>query len=190
MFDKRVMDVIARVNALREQVNDHWQVPADEARLLAVIALARGAGRILEIGTSYGFSTLHFAAVAQQLGGHVHSIDIDPRKTKFATQHLDEAGLADVATLHTGDAVKVLSDGATAGCGPFELCFIDAVKEQSFDYLKVALPLLGERAVIMTDNTVTHREQLQGFVDHLRDLSHGRSSEIPVGNGFELTIVN
>ena len=81
MFTESVQAVIDRVDRLRTEVDDHWQIPRDEALVLAQLV---GIGRcvsICEIGTSYGFSTLHLAAAAQRNGGHVHTIDMDRRRS-------------------------------------------------------------------------------------------------------------
>jgi hypothetical protein len=42
--------------------------------------------------------------------------------------------------------------------------------------------------MLVTDNTSTHRDELAAFVGHLRAKSGGKSCEVPVGNGFELTL--
>ena len=70
---------------------------------------------ICEIGTSYGFSTLHLAAAASEHGGRVHSIDADPKKVRAAGENLREAGLAEIVTLHEGDARTVLTSPETPG---------------------------------------------------------------------------
>src|SRR5262245_3890524 len=88
---------------------------------------------ICEIGTSYGFSTLHLAAATAGHGGHVHSIDRDPRKILAAAANLREAGLADVVSLHEGDAAHVLS--GLRPRSPFDFVFIDATKAQCDAYL-------------------------------------------------------
>ena len=93
MFNDRINAVIDRVDALRDQVDDHWQIPRDEARLLAALVLGTRSASLCEIGTSYGFSTLHLAAAAAQNGGHVHTIDINEKKHDAARRHLTEAGL-------------------------------------------------------------------------------------------------
>ena len=64
---------------------------------------------ICEIGTSYGFSTLHLAGRGKQHGGRVNSIDADPKKVRAAGESLREAGLAETVTLHEGDARTVLT---------------------------------------------------------------------------------
>ena len=106
MFSERVQGVIDRVDRLRDQVDDHWQIPRDEAMLLAQLVRIGRCISICEIGTSYGFSTLHLAAAASEHGGRVHSIDADPKKVKAASESLTAAGLADVVTLHQGDAPR------------------------------------------------------------------------------------
>ena len=186
MFEQHAEAVIAKVDALREQVNDHWQIPADEAGVLAQLARVGRCASLCEIGTSYGFSTLHLAAATQSFGGTVHTIDAEPRKTEAARQHLTEAGLHGHVTLHTGPAQAVL--GELKPERPFDFVFIDAVKSQCFEYLEAVWPHLAERTVLTTDNTVTHWEELEAFVGHLRSLPGFTSCNVPVGNGFELTV--
>ncbi|MCG8400356.1 MAG: class I SAM-dependent methyltransferase [Firmicutes bacterium] len=188
MFDEKVAAVMQHVDQLRDQVDDHWQIPRDEALLLAQIVRLRGCRSLCEIGTSYGFSTLHLSAAACEIGGHVHTIDIDPRKTEAACAHLQEAGLIDYVTLHTGDAREVVEN--LQPDEPFDFAFIDAIKAQCFDYLKVLMPKLANRAVVITDNTTTHADELAPFVDHLRGLKGAVSCGIPVGNGIELTLLD
>jgi len=169
------------------RVDDAWQIPADEARLLHVLALAAGATRILEIGVSYGFSTLHWGDAARRLGGRVDAVEADERKVRLAGAALDETGLADHVTLHLGRAQDVVPD--LASDRPFDLLFIDAVKEECFAYLETAWPRLADRCVIITDNTTTHPEPLAEFLEHLR--AHPEiiaSTPIPVGNGIEVSV--
>ena len=66
MFDAKVQAVIDQVDRLRDQVDDHWQIPAEEALLLAQLVRLHRAVSLVEIGVSYGFSTLHLAAAASE----------------------------------------------------------------------------------------------------------------------------
>ena len=141
MFPQPIAAVIDRVDRLREEVDDHWQIPRDEAVILAQLVRIGRCLSICEIGTSYGFSTLHLAAAAAGHGGHVHSIDRDPRKIQAAGANLHEAGLADVVSLHMGDAVEVLR--ALQPKAPFDFVFIDATKAQCDAYLDAVLDKLA-----------------------------------------------
>ena len=186
MFNPTIQAVIDEVDALRHKVDDTWQIPGDEALVLAQLARAARCTSFCEIGVSYGFSTLHLAAVAAEHAGHVHAIDIDPRKIAAATDHLTRAGLIDHVTLHEGDAREILRSLTPAA--PFDFAFLDADKPQTQAYLEAVWPSLAPHAVIATDNVTSHPEQLAGFVEHLRSLDELTSCTVAVGNGFELSV--
>jgi predicted O-methyltransferase YrrM len=175
-----------RVDALRHQVDDHWQIPREEALLLAQLVRIGRFRSLCEIGTSYGFSALHLAAAAAECGGRLHSIDVNPKKSAAARQHLQEGGLADHVTLHTGDAREILKTLKPDDL--FDFAFIDAAKDESIAYFEVLCPLLAPRAVLVTDNATTHAQALASFVARLRSLEAMRSCTVAVGNGFELSV--
>ncbi len=187
MFEPHIQSVIDRVNAIRDSVDDHWQIPRNEALLLSQIARIGQCRSFCEIGTSYGFSTLHFAAIAREFGGHVHTFDISQRKVNAASQNLTDAGLIDVVTLHLGDARELVATIMPET--PYDFVFVDAVKDQSLEYLQAVLPKTAPRSIIATDNTLSHASELAGFVEHLRQLPGAVSCDVPVGNGFELTLL-
>jgi len=186
MFSSKIERVIDAVDRLREQVDDHYQIPRDEAAILAQIVRMGRCVSICEIGTSYGFSTLHLATATREHGGHVHSLDMNPKKFAAATRHLTEAGLTDVVSLYQGDARELLR--SLSPPTPFDFAFIDADKSQSFEYLDLLLPKLAPSYIIVTDNTTTHAQELASFVTRLRELPGVTSCQVPIGNGFELTV--
>jgi len=187
MFSPRIQQVMEKVDALRNQVDDHWQIPRDEALVIAQLVRLGRCTSICEIGVSYGYSTLHLAAATRPMGGHVDAIDISPKKIKAATDHLTQAGLIDAVALHLGDARVVLASFKPAR--PFDCVFMDAEKAQSLQYFDAIEPLLAERAVILTDNTLTHPAELESFRNHLHRLRRAQSVQVAVGNGFELTLL-
>ncbi len=186
MFSAKIQRVIDEVDQLREKVDDHYQIPRDEAALLAQLVRIGRCISICEIGTSYGFSTIHLAAATREHGGHVHSLDRNPKKFAAATRHLTDAGLTDAVSLYQGDARELLK--SLSPPTPFDFAFIDADKSQSFEYLELLLPKLASSCMIVTDNTTTHAEELASFVVRLREIPGVTSCHVPVGNGFELTV--
>ena len=186
MFPDPIQSVIDRVDLLRTTVDDHWQIPREEAILLAQLVSIGRFVSICEIGTSYGFSTLHLAAAAQRHAGHVHTIDHSPKKVAAAFQNLRDAGLDDTVTIHQGDAQAILA--SIQPRSPLDFVFIDATKEESDAYLDAVWPKLAPRCVLVTDNTWTHAQELASFVQRLRSLPGFTSCGVPVGNGFELTV--
>ena len=184
-IDAKILQLIDELEGLRNSRDDHWQVPRVEGDLLFQIVLATNARKIVELGTSYGFSGLFFAAALNQTGGVLHTIDIDPRKVEMSRETFRRAGLQEIVVNHLGDAMQV----ATTIPGPIDLAFIDAFdKKLSSRYLDLLWPALRPGGSILTDNIVTHRAEFSEFLQYVRNRPDAASTEIPVGNGIEWTV--
>jgi predicted O-methyltransferase YrrM len=116
-------------------------------RFLRVLALAIGAKRVLEIGTAIGYSAL-WAGGALPRGGELVGIEPDRARAQRARMNWREAKIAAKLTVHEAPALDVLPKLR----GPFDLIFIDALKEEYESYLDGALPLLRDRGVVAVDN--------------------------------------
>ncbi len=64
----------------------------DTAQIVSMLARGSRAKRVLEIGTSNGYSTIWLAASVVPAGGRVISIDRSPEKHKMARENLAKAG--------------------------------------------------------------------------------------------------
>src|SRR3981081_2588137 len=103
---------------------DHIPIVVPETgALLHVLALARGARRVVEVGTAIGVSTLYLAR-ALSPGGSVISFEIDERRHAAARDYLERAGVLDRVELRLQDA----RTGLAGLEGPFDMAFIDGVK--------------------------------------------------------------
>ena len=104
-------------------------VEPETAELLGILIRATRAERILELGTSNGYSTLWLADGAEATGGAVLSVDLDGDRTNMAAENLDRAGL--LAVLRTADAADVL---ATAKDESWDLIFLDSERPAYVSY--------------------------------------------------------
>jgi len=187
MLDKQAAEVAQHLESQAKIVDDAWQIPAVEAVALHQIAVAAGCRSFLEIGVSYGYSTLHLAHAARINGGHVHAVEYSDKKFKAATENLAKADLIDQVTIHFGRAQEMIPQ--ITPDEPFDFFFIDAKKAECFEYLEAAWPKLADRCVIITDNTITHADELAEFSQHMRDHPEIISSaSVELGNGFELSV--
>src|SRR5690349_9291187 len=118
-MNPKIREVVEELNALRTRP-DAWQIPRVEGDLLYHIALVSRAKIIVEVGTSYGFSGLHWAAALQRTGGHLHTIDKDPKKFNSSRETFTRAGVVDVISNHLGDARELLKKID----GPIDIAFI------------------------------------------------------------------
>ena len=135
-------------------------VVAETGALLYVLALARQARRIVEVGTAIGVSTLYLAR-ALPTDGSIVSFEIDEVRHAAARGYLERAGVLDRADLRLEDARA----GLAALDEPFDMAFIDGVKTQYGDYLELLVPLLGERALLAVDNVLMSGTVAEGRSD-------------------------
>jgi predicted O-methyltransferase YrrM len=184
-IDAKVLELIDELDGLRKTRDDHWQIPREEGQLLFQLAVAVGARQILELGTSYGFSGLFWAAAVQRTGGTLHTVDNDPRKYESSKETFRRAGLSRTVVNHLGDA----AEWAARIEGPFDIAFIDASdKALAQKYFDILWPKVRVGGSVFTDNATTHREQLADYVKYVRNRADASSTEIPVGNGVEWTL--
>jgi predicted O-methyltransferase YrrM len=70
-----------------------WNVGPEGGALLAWLVGLLGARRVLEIGTSNGYSTIWLARALSQTGGELVTLEVEPVKVEMARANLKLAGL-------------------------------------------------------------------------------------------------
>lgn len=80
--------------------------PYDNGPLLAALAAAANARRILELGTALGYTALSFASGARD--ATVDSVERDPEHVQLARDNIAAAGMDNRITVHEGDFATVL----------------------------------------------------------------------------------
>lgn len=118
-------------------------------RLCATLATAIGARTVFEMGSGFGYSTLHFARAVGPSGRVVHT-EGDPELSGAAKEWLAKAGMDKRVEFRLGDARDLLR----ADAGPYHVVFIDADKHQYPDCLAIARQKVRVGGLIVTDNTL------------------------------------
>lgn len=154
-------------------------------RFLHDLAVGAQVRQVLEIGTSYGYSTLWLAAAARATGGRVISIDISAAKQAHARAALERAGLAAQAQFIAGDAQQVIGTLA----GPFDLVLIDLWKDLYVPCFDAVRPKLGRDAFVVADNMIEPpytRPEAERYRAHLRRAT-SETILLPIGSGIEVS---
>ena len=99
----------------------------ETAELLGVLIRATSARRVLEIGTSNGYSTLWLADAVEATGGRVQTLDLDPRRTEQACANLERAELGGLVELRTAGAAQALTE---YGDDAWDFIFLDAERPE------------------------------------------------------------
>jgi caffeoyl-CoA O-methyltransferase len=128
-------------------------VAPNQGKLLHVLALMKGARKILEIGTLAGYSTIWLAR-ALPTDGKLITLEANSKHAAVARDNIAHAGLADKVEVRLGAALDTLPQLATEGQAPFDLVFIDADKVNTTEYFEWALKLTRRGSLIITDNVV------------------------------------
>jgi predicted O-methyltransferase YrrM len=133
--------------ALDEMTKGKWylNVTTREGRVLRQLTEAVGAKRVVEIGTSSGYSTIWLALGVRGAGGKVFTHEIDPEKVKLASENFKKAGVDDLITIIEGDAHQTIKQHDE----PIDVVFLDAEKKGYVDYLKQLLPLVRPGGLIL-----------------------------------------
>ena len=134
-------------------------VTPEVGAFLNLLVKILGARRILEVGTSGGYSTVWLATAARETGGHVTTLELDRAKIARARRNVLDAGLDALVTIVEGDAHETL---ATLE-GALDLAFLDAEKEDYLGFLEPLVRLLRPGGLLVADNLLSHAEDLAGF---------------------------
>ena len=158
----------------------------DTARFLYILLRSSRRTRILEIGTSNGYSTIWLAWAASATGGHVISIDRDAHKQVLAEANLLRAELREVVDLVCGDATQVVADLP----GPFDCVFFDADRYSAPAQLNLLLPKLTPGALLLADNALSHPGEIAAYLQALESLPDIDRVVLPIGKGLSLAYLS
>ena len=133
-----------------EHYGSQHHVPSADrevARFIEITGRAIKAKRALEIGMAIGYTTTHLARAVGD-NGLVVTIDPSEEMIKAAEGYLTRAGVRERVRIERGKALDVIPHLRET----FDLIFIDALKEEYTDYLKLSLPRLRQGGVMIVDN--------------------------------------
>jgi predicted O-methyltransferase YrrM len=157
-----------------------------KAEFCHMLCRALRATRVVEVGTSFGVSTLYLAdAVRANGGGVVIGTEYEPAKAAQARANFEAAGVADLIDLREGDLRETLKMIE----GPVDLVLMDIWTEMARPALELIAPHLRPGAVVVADNTDQFREAYRHFFEFVADPKNGlKTMTLPFDNGLELVV--
>jgi caffeoyl-CoA O-methyltransferase len=123
------------------------------------------AKRGLEIGTATGYGAVVMGLGFERNGGHLTTIDIDPKMVQTARGNVEQMQLQKTVTVVEGDALKVIPELT----GQFDFVFIDALKRDYLKYLRAIEPKLKPGAVVVADNVIQSAADMKDFLQAIAD---------------------
>jgi predicted O-methyltransferase YrrM len=191
-YEARLEKELAIVRTLTmkeiEARKNDWLIPIgrQSAQLLSNLIKGQGARTIVELGASYGYSTIWFAEAARATGGRVISFELYTSKVEYIRPRLDQAGLAPFVEFRIGDAREHL----LSLDGPVDFVLIDLWKDLYIPCFDLVFPRLGAGAFVAADNILeppAYRDMGELYRQHVRASGRFDSVLLPVGSGIELS---
>ncbi|MBL0388536.1 class I SAM-dependent methyltransferase [Tumebacillus sp. ITR2] len=188
MRDERILQTLKELEDLENQPDLEeglWRISFETGMLFNVLLRHSGATRILEIGTSSGYSTLFLAEAARANGGKVTTCEMSEFKIKLARDVFAKAGLAEHIELMEGNALEKIEELE----GPWDFVFLDGMKDEYAFYLASLWPKVRPGGLVVADNMLSHKgymgiEAYKFTVDLLDDAT---SVTVPIGSGDHFT---
>jgi predicted O-methyltransferase YrrM len=158
----------------------------DKAAFCHLVCRALRARRVVEVGTSFGVSTLYLAdAVRANGGGLVIGTEHEPAKAAAARANFAAAGLTEFIDLREGDlreTLKVIE-------GPVDFVLMDIWTEMARPAIELIAPHLRPGAVVLADNTTQVRHAYAAFFEFVADPKNGlRTMTLPFDGGLEFCV--
>jgi predicted O-methyltransferase YrrM len=161
----------------------------DKAEFCYQLCRATDARRVVEIGTSFGVSTLYLAAAVRDnvraAGGNgvVIGTECEPEKASAARMHFEQAGLSRFIDLREGDLRETLVQID----GPVEFVLVDIWIAMARPALEMVSPHLKSGAIVVCDNTEQYRNEYANYFAFLK--ANGfRTMTLPFDGGLELSV--
>ena len=160
-------------------------ITRDTGEFLSVLVKAMDAKRVLEIGTSNGYSTLWLAKAARDVGGAVTTVELSELKIGLAKANFARSGLERFITLVHDNAGTVLKRTPDAGV---DLLFLDSERPEYPGWWPDLRRVLRPGGLLVVDNATSHAEQLAPLVALVTADPTFSTSLVPVGNGEFLAV--
>ncbi|MEY4936965.1 MAG: hypothetical protein RIS64_3324 [Bacteroidota bacterium] len=161
-------------------------VGVETAIFLNTLVKSAQSKTILEIGTSYGYSTIWLAEAARANGGKVITLENNPEKAKYAQQQIHEAGLSDFVEFRIGDALESIDNHPET----YDFILLDIWKELYVPCFERFFPKLNKGAWVIGDNMIFpphSRPEAAVYRQCIRETNAFDTVLMPIGSGIELS---
>lgn len=154
------------------------QITPETGQFLAILLASAPAGRVLEIGTSGGYSTLWLSLAGAAAGRRITTFELLPGKQQLARETFRAAGVESLVELAPGDAREHLPQYQDIA-----FCFLDAEKEVYRDCYEAVVPRMVPGGLLVADNAISHADELAEMLERATSDNRVDALIVPIGRG-------
>lgn len=182
-IDKKSLAVLEELEKTSEEF---WNISRESANFLNMLIKISGAKRVIEVGTSNGYSGIWIAKALKETGGYksrLITIEYYANRIALARENFKKCDVDDIITIKQGsacDILKTIDFGNThvdtqhnnpANFTPYpeiDFAFIDANKSEYIEYFDLIHPKLRLGGIIAADNIISHADKVAPFVEKIK----------------------
>lgn len=153
----------------------------ETAEVLHLLIRGGNRRRVLEIGTSNGYSAIWIAA-ALPAGCVLETVERDEEKVAEARRNLERTGLSERVRIYQGEATATVAGLS----GPFDCVFFDADRTSAPEQLRLLLPKLASDCLLLADNALSHPFEIAAYCAAVAGMSDFVSTTLPIGKGLHI----
>ncbi len=190
-MDEKISAILRKLEQVPERGHTFWNVPPETGKFLNILTGAVNARKVLEVGTSNGYSGLWFAEALSHTGGKLYTVESHRERFELARQHFGEAGVTEWVQQVPGHAPEVFAQQEFSGiflADSFDLIFLDATKMEYASYVEAVLPLLKKGGVLLADNVISHAGELGDFLAKVQEKKELSAVTLPLGSGVLMAL--
>lgn len=162
-FDTETKNILNQLEATRKEF---WNLPPESANFINMLIKISKAKRVLEIGTSNGYSGIWISKALMETGGKLDTIEFYQKRIDLAVENFKKANVLDIITIHQGSALNIIDEFED---NTFDFVFIDASKPEYLDYFLKLESKITENAIILADNVTSHYKKVENFLNYVKD---------------------
>jgi predicted O-methyltransferase YrrM len=182
VFSEKVNRLLVDLEKSSEQF---WNIPREVAQVLYFMVRASNFSKVLEIGTSNGYSGIWIAkALFDKQEGCLVTIESNLDRYNLAMANFKLAEVESRIVQILGHAPEVIIQNELISRQKYGLVFMDATKKQHGEFLDAVWPLLEVGGVLVVDNVLSHAEKMQSFVEKIKQFPDLQWELLKVGDGL------
>jgi predicted O-methyltransferase YrrM len=153
-------------------------ITPDTGEFLRMLVIAGNLKRVLELGTSNGYSTLWLADGCRRIGGQVTTLEKSGSKHALALENIRRAGLE-----RWVEARLTEIDAALPSLRGYDLVFLDAERSEYAAWWPTLQEVMRPGGLMVVDNATSHAQELVPFRQLVERTAGFDTVLLPLGNG-------
>ncbi len=187
-FSETTENILSNLEVTRE---NFWNLDRECANFLNMLVKINNSKRVLEIGTSNGYSGIWILKALEETKGKLTTIEFWEKRQSVARKNFKLCSPNSVVEAKIGSAFIILEDLAQEiennEREKFDFIFIDANKKEYVKYFSLVDKILAKNGIILADNIISHYEKVKDYVDTLFNRNDYQSQILELGSGMILS---